>query len=172
MSGTLLMQVQKTGVDTDLAAQRVSRRVRGDLDSMIEKLAVTSATNVSNLVHDLRVGIAHDCIELLSMFLYQKGADRDEPHRVYEYRRVARGEFEESTHSGRITYDAALAGGRIEFEITPRNRAVWDSLKSDGKLEIAWSQCNGRSTAGMTHSADGGYGAGAIGLARSCRTRP
>jgi hypothetical protein len=169
MSGTLLMQ--KTGTDTDLAARRVSRRVHGDLESMIEKLAVTSATDISSLIHDLRVAIAHDCLELLSVFLYQKGADRDAPQRVYEYRRVARGTFEESAHSGRITYDPALAGGRIEFQVTPRNRAVWDKLKTDGELEIPWSPCKGRSTAGMTLSEDGGYGSGSIGLARSCRTR-
>ena len=169
MSGTLL--TQRTAADTDLAAQRVSRRVHGDLDSMIEKLAISSATDISSLTHDLRVGIAHDCVEFLSVFLYQKGADPDEPHRVYEYRRVARGTFEESAHSGRIPYDPVLAGGRIEFELTPRNRVVWDKLKNDGKLEIPWSQCKGRSTAGMTLSADGGYGAGTIGLARSCRTR-
>ncbi len=169
MSGTLL--TQKTGTDTDLAARRISRRVHGDLLSMIEKLDVTSSTNISSLVHDLRVGIARDCIEELSVFLYQKGADRDEPHRVYEYRRVARGTFEESAHSGRVLYDATLAGGRIEFEVTPRNRTVWDNLKRDGKLEIPWSRCKGRSTAGMALSADGGYGAGSIGLARSCRTR-
>lgn len=170
MAGILLLQ--KTETDTDLAARRVSRRVHGDLDSMIEKLAVTSATDISSLVHDLRVGIAHDCIELLSVFLYQKGADRDELHRVYEYQRVARGTFEESAHSGRITYEQALAGGRIEFEVTPRNRAAWDKLKTDGELEIPWSPCTGRSSAGMTLSADGGYGSGTIGLARSCRTRP
>jgi len=170
MSSTL--QMQKTGTDTDLAARRVSRRVHGDLLSMIEKLDVTSSTDISSLVHDLRVGIACDCIAQLSVFLYQKGADRDDPHRVYEYRRVARGSFEESAHSGRIAYDWALAGGRVEFEVTPRDSAAWDKLKSDGSLKLPWSYCTGRSTAGMTVSADGGYGAGTIGLARSCRTRP
>ncbi len=73
MSGTVL--TQKTGTDTDLSARRVARRVHGDLLSMIEKLDVISDTNISSLVHDLRVGIARDCIELLSVFLYQKGAD-------------------------------------------------------------------------------------------------
>lgn len=170
MSGTLLMQ--KTGTETDLAAaRRVSRRVHGDLDSMIEKLAVTSTTDISSLVHDLRVGIERDCIARLSAFLYQKGADRDEPHRVYEYQRVSRGTFEESAHSGRIAYDSALSGGRIEFQVTPRNRVVWEKLKSDGELRIPWSSCKSRSTAGMSLSSDGGYGAGTIGLSRSCRTR-
>ena len=166
MSGTLLT----TGTSTDLAALRIARRVHGDLLAMVEKLEVSSATSVADLVHDLGLAIAADAIELLSVFLYEKGANSDSARRVYEYRRVARSVLEESTHSGRIINDATLRGGRIEFELRTRD-AAWASLKAKGNLKIAWSDCTARSKAGMSTTPDGGYGAGTIGLSRSCLIR-
>lgn len=165
MSGT----IQRT--ETDLAALKVARRVEGDLLSILEKLDMSSATDINDLVHDLRIGIAEDCIETLNVFLYEKGAGYHDARRAYAYRRVDRGNFTESAHSGRIAWDSALAGGRIEFQVWPRDRASWESLKASGKLRINWTPCKDRSTAGMTASADGGYGSGSIGLSRTCYTR-
>lgn len=163
--------IQRIDTDTDLAGRKVARRVHGDLLSIIEKLDVTNTTNITDLMHDLRVGISDDCIETLTVFLYEKGAGYDEARRAYVYRRVERGTFIESAHSGRIFWDSALAGGRVEFEVRPRDQAAWDKLKTDHKLRLNWTTCSGRSTAAMTASADGGYGSGSIGLSRSCLVR-
>src|SRR4030095_7861359 len=98
MSGT----IQRT--ETDLAALKVARRVEGDLLSILEKLDMSSATDINDLVHDLRIGIAEDCIETLKVFLYEKGAGYHDARRAYAYRRVDRRKLTERAHRRRMPW--------------------------------------------------------------------
>lgn len=165
MQRTILQQ--KT--DTNLAARRVARRVLGDLLAIHEKFDMDTESNVRNLAHDLELGLAHDCIESLKLFLYRKGATA--PRRAYQYERVAAGSFSASAHSGRIVLDTLLVGGRLEFEVRLRDRKKWESLKADGNPLIRWGPCDGRSMSGMSSSSNGGYTSGSIGFARTCFTQ-
>lgn len=162
--------MQRTAVQqmTDLAldARRVARRVEGDLLAIHEKFDMETESKLRDLAHDVEVGLAHDCIASLKLFLYRKGSS--EPHRVYRYDRVAAGSFGPSPHSGRIDRDPLLVGGTLEFEVALRDRLTWEELKRTGKLRITWAPCGGRSTTGMNEVPDGGYQSGSIGFSRTC----
>lgn len=155
--------------DTAAAAHRVARRVHGDLLAIHERFDMETESNLANLAHDVQVGLEHDCISQLKLFLYQKGATA--PTRAYVYDRAAPGSFAPSSHSGNIERNTSLVGGELKYEIFLRDREIWEKLKKDGKLRISWSPCEGRSTAGMKSRIDGGYTSGEIGLSRACFSR-
>lgn len=159
------MQLTRTAQKTDTteAARFVANRVLGDLLSIHEKFLMSTEREMRNLAHDIEVGLANDCLEALSLFLYPKGCQ--DPHTAYLYRRVAPGSFSSSAHSGRIVRCSMLVGGGLQFEVSLRNRATWDQLKPN--LKISWRPCVGRSTAGMSANADGGYASGELGFART-----
>ena len=125
--------------------------------------------NLADLAHDVQVGLEYDCISQLKLFLYQKGADK--PARAYIYARAAPGSFAPSSHSGNIERNTSLVGGELKYEVFLRNRETWEKLKKAGRLRIAWSPCEGRSTAGMNSKVDGGYASGEIGFLRQCFSR-
>ena len=156
--------------DTDLAARRVARRVLGDLLSIHEKFGMSTVGELTNLAHDIQVGLAHDCVDRLTLYLYERGTIK--PKRVYIYARAAPGSFAVSDHSGRIARDSGLVGGQLVYIVNPRDRGTWDQLKREGKFSIAWSPSSAPGTAGMTPSDDGGYASGTVGLSRTCLTRP
>lgn len=155
--------------DTAAAARRIGRRVRGDLLAIHERFDMETAAHLEDLAHDVQVGLEYDCISKLKLFLYRKGAS--EPTRAYIYRRAAPGSFAPSAHSGNIARNSSLVGGRLQYEVSLRNRPKWEQLKKAGKLRIKWSPCPGRSTAGMTATADGGHASGQIGFSRECLSR-
>lgn len=165
------MQLTAVAQRTDTAqdARHVSTRVLGDLLSIHEKFGVSTAAELRDLAHDLEVGLAHDCLAELRLYLTAVGDH--EPSRVYVYRRVGVGSFAPSPHSGRIERSSDLVGGRLEYEISLRDRKTWEDLKLAGQLRISWRPCNGRSTSGMTAKADGGYSSGELGLSRTMYTR-
>ena len=154
--------------DTALAARYVAHRVLGDLLSIHEKFRMNTETEMRNLAHDIESGLAYDCLNSLSLFLYPFGGYQ--PHRVYVYRRVAAGSFAPSPHSGRIDRSSLLVGGRLEYEVSLRNRETWHRLQQAGQLRIPWRSCYGRSTAGMSEQNDGGYTSGDLALSRTCLT--
>lgn len=166
MQRTMVMQRTET---TEAAAQFVGRRVFGDLRSIHEKFGMSTLVELKNLAHDLEVGLAHDCLSELRLYLTAVGAEQ--PSRVYVYERVAAGSFAPSAHSGRIERSRELVGGRLEYEVSLRDRETWERLKRTGQLRKYWRPCNGRSTSGMTAKADGGYASGELGLARTMYTR-
>ena len=155
--------------DTTQAARYVGARVWGDLQSIHEKFSMGLLENLADLAHDIQVGLAHDCLDELRLFLYPPGVLQ--PGRVYKYERVAAGTFAPSSHSGRIERSHELIGGRLEYEVTPGDREMWERLKRSGQLRISWRRCTGRSIVGMTERADGGYAKGDLGLSRTVYTR-
>lgn len=155
--------------DTTQAARYVSDRVLGDLLSIHEKFDMGTLSEMKRLAHDVRVGLAHDCLAELRLFLYPPSALQHS--RAYIYERVGVGSFGPSPHSGRIERSSQLIGGRIEFEVTPHDRETWDRLKDDGKLRISWRPCIGRSMDGMTAKADGGYAKSDLAFSRTAYTR-
>lgn len=155
--------------DTTEAVRYVQNRVLGDLLAINEKFELRSEQDMRDLAHDVGLGLFYDCLESLRLFLYR--SRWYEPHRAYVYYRSAPGSFDSSPHSGRIAWDGDLVGGRLEFEVYPRNQALWESLKQKGLLCINWGPCSGRSTQGMTARADGGYASGDIGFSRTCFAR-
>lgn len=165
MQGT--MTAQRTG--TALAARYVSSRVLGDLLSIHEKFHIGTKKEMRDLVHDLELGLVHDCLSSLRLCLYTSLGHS--PTRVYVYERVAIGSFAPSSHSGRITYSPELFRGKIEYEISLRDRSKWEALKLGGQLQLIWSPCNRQSIAGMTATADGGYASGDLGLSRTMYMR-
>ena len=160
------MTVQRT--DTTQAARYVSSRVLGDLLSIHEKFGMSTERELRALAHDLEIGLAHDCLSNLRLFLYSLWSSQ--PIRVYIYERVAIGSFASSPHSGRIARSAELVGGRIEYEVGLRDRLKWEELKRYDLLVLSWNPCRGRSTAGMTAAADGGYASGELGFSRTMYT--
>ena len=161
------MTVQRT--DTTQAARYVSRRVLGDLLSIHEKFDMNSESEMRKLVHDVELGLVHDCLSHLRLFLYPPRSSQ--PIRVYIYERVASGSFAPSPHSGRIARSSELIGGRIRYEVGLRDRPTWEYLKHHRQLHLSWSPCKGQSTAGMTAVADGGYASGELGFSRTMYTR-
>ena len=163
------MQSTLTRQKTDtLAARRVAHRVLGDLLSIHEKFRMNTEAGMRNLAHDIEIGLAYDCLNSLSLFLYPSGGHL--PHRVYVYRRVAAGSFSASPHSGRIGRDSLLVGGPFEYEVTLRDRETWNWLKQSALLRIPWTACHGRPTAGMSAHNDGGYTSGELAFSRTCLT--
>ena len=158
-----------SGTDTTQAVRYLGNRVLGDLLSIHEKFSMGEEWELRALAHDVEVGLAHDCLSELRLFLYAVGSQ--DPTRVYVYERVAAGVFSASTHSGRIARSRELMGGRIEYEVGLRSRLTWDELKAEGQLRLSWSPCVGRSVAGMSATADGGYASGGLGLSRTVYTR-
>lgn len=167
------MTMQLTAVaqrtDTTQAARYVASRVLGDLLSIHEKFGVSTVADLHDLAHDLEVGLAHDCLSELRLYLTAVGAVQ--PSRVYVYKRVAAGSFAPSAHSGRIERSRELVGGSLEYEVSLRDRETWERLKQTGQLRKYWRPCNGRSTSGMTAKADGGYASGDLSLQRTVFTR-
>lgn len=155
--------------DTTQAARYVSARVWGDLRSIHEKFCMGTLNELADLAHDVQVGLAHDCVAELRLFLYQPGASQ--PSRGYIYERVVAGSFAPSSHSGRIGRSRDLVGGRIDYEVKLRSRATWERLKSQGLLRIPWRPCTGQSTSGMTARADGGYAKGEVAFSRTALVR-
>lgn len=160
------MTVQRT--DTTQAARYVSSRVLGDLLSIHEKFGMSTEWEMRALAHDLEIGLAHDCLSNLRLFLYSLWSSQ--PIRVYIYERVASGSFAPSPHSGRIARSSELVGGRIEYEVGLRDRLKWEELKRYDLLDLSWNPCRGRSTAGMIAAADGGYASGELGFSRTMYT--
>lgn len=160
------MTVQRT--DTTQAARYVSSRVLGDLLSIHEKFGMGTEWEMRALAHDLEIGLAHDCLSNLRLFLYSLWSSQ--PIRVYIYERVASGTFASSPHSGRIVRSSELVGGRIEYEVGLLDRLKWEDLKRYDLLHLSWNPCRGRSTAGMTAAADGGYASGELGFSRTMYT--
>lgn len=158
---------QRTDVTTDV--RYVQNRVYGDLLAIHEAFGIDTKEHMYKLAHDVGLGLSSDCLGQLSLFLYQYGCFA--PHRVYRYRRVAPGSFDHSSHSGRITRDANLFGGRLESEIALINRSVWEELKTRSQLYLRWGPCVGRSTYGMRERSDGGYASGEVGFSRTCLIR-
>lgn len=166
MQRTMLAQRTET---TEAAAQFVGRRVFGDLRSIHEKFGMSTLAELTNLAHDLEVGLAHDCLSELRLILFPRGAYR--PSRIYVYKRVAIGSFAPSDHSGRIERSKELVGGNLGYEVFVRDMGTWEYLKQTGQLWISWQPCGGESTSGMAAKADGGYASGELGLARTMYTR-
>lgn len=161
------MVVQRT--DTAQDARYVTSRFLGDLLSIHEKFGMSTVAKLQDLAHDIELGLTHDCLSELRLYLTAVGAD--EPSRVYVYERVAAGSFAPSAHSGRIERSRALTGGSLEVEISLRNKEIWARLEQTGQLRRSWQPCNGRSTTGMTAKANGGYASGELSLARTMYTR-
>ena len=155
--------------DTAQAARYVSARILGDLRSIHEKFSMGSLEELNDLAHDVQVGLTHDCLAELRLFLYPPGVLHHT--RAYIYERVAAGSFAASPHSGRIERSSSLVGGRIDYEVKLRDMTTWESLKSQGLLRVPWRPCTGRSTSGMTARADGGYAKGDVALARTMLVR-
>ena len=155
--------------DTTQAARYVSDRVLGDLRSIHENFDIGTLGEMNDLAHDVRVGLTHDCLAELRLFLYAPSALQHT--RSYVYKRVAVGSFGPSSHSGRIERSPQLVGGSIKYEVTPRDQKTWNWLKDDGRLRISWRSCIGRSLSGMRARADGGYAKSDLGLSRTVYTR-
>lgn len=155
--------MQRTQTRTDHAA-RVSRKVQGDVESLVRLYGVSSATSAADLAHDLKVGLEYGCIERADLFLYDtRGVLRE----VVRYGVTDAAGLDASTHSGRFDWVEALVGGSYRVEINLRDRPGWEQLKSAGLLAIAWAPCAGTSTLGMTSSASGAYVSGNVALSRS-----
>ena len=161
------MTAQRT--DTTQAARYVSSRVLGDLLSIHEKFHMDAEWRMRELAHDVEVGLAYDCLSELRLFLYSPRSNQ--PIRVYIYERVASGSFAHSPHSGRIARSSELIGGRIEYEVGLRDRSIWEDLKRRNQLHLPWGPCSGKSIAGMSAAADGGYASGGLGFSRTMYTR-
>lgn len=159
--------VQRT--DTTEAARYVSDRVLGDLLSIHEKFGMSTEGEMKALAHDVELGLAHDCLSALRLFLYSPSGGQ--PARVYIYERVAVGSFAASPHSGRIARSWELVGGKIEYEVSLQDRSVWEKLKASNQLHLPWNYCRGRSISGMTATANGGYTSGDLGFSRTIYTR-
>ena len=154
--------------DTAQAARFVANRILGDLLAIREKFRVSTEREVRNLAHDVEIGLRHDCLNSLSLFLFPKGWVY--PHTAYVYDRVAPGSFRESPHSGRVARCSILVGGSLSFEVGLRDASTWYRLNT-GSLRIAWSPCLGQSTNGMFAQVDGGYASGDLGVSRTCLRR-
>ena len=152
-------------IDTKAAARFVGNRVLGDLLSIHEKFGVRTEQELRNLAYDVTLGLLHDCLNRLSLFLYP--TSWTQPHTAYVYERTAPGSFTPSSRSGRIERCSMLVGGTLDYEVSLRDRGVWDELKRQGHLKIDWKPCAGQSTAGMTNRTDGGYASGNIGFSRN-----
>ena len=163
----LTMSRQRT--DTDVAVRYVTNRVLGDLLAVQDRLGESGTDTIRSLAHDVGVGLLHDCLDSLSLFLFCRG--QSDPNYVYVYRRAGPGSFEASPHSGRITRDHELSGGALDFELGIRDRSTWDDLKQRGELLIRWQTCVGRSMEGMSARPDGGYASGEVGLSRTFYSR-
>ena len=161
--------VTRQRTSTMEAVRYVENRLLGDLLAIHEKFEMTTEERMRFLAHDVGVGLAHDCLDSLSIFLYRPGDY--EFHRAYVYHRVAPGSFVHSPHSGRIARDSSLVGGRIDFELLPRDRPQWERLKQLGRLQLRWKPSRGRSMHGMYEQADGGYASGDVGISRTCFTK-
>ena len=161
------MVAQRT--DTAQAVRYVTSRILGDLLSIHEKFGMSTVAELQDLAHDLELGLTHDCLSELRLYLAAAGAD--EPSRVYVYERVAAGSFAPSAHSGRIERSRELLDGRLEYQVSLRDRETWEHLKHTDQLRIRWLPCKRRSTSGMTERADGGYASGELSLARTMYTR-
>ena len=149
--------------DTTQAARYVSNRIRGDLLSIHEKFGMNTVSELGRLAHDIEVGLRHDCLDSLSLFLYPPGWHT--PHTAYIYSRAAPGSFELSPHSGRIARCSILVGGFLRYEVRLRCSATWEALKP--QLLIPWAPCVRQTTHGMSATADGGYASGQIGMSRT-----
>ena len=154
--------------ETTEAVRFVESRVLGDLLAIHEKFRMGAEDSMRSLAHDVGVGLRHDCLECLRLFLFPRFGY--EPHRAYVYHRAAPGSFDHSPHSGRIARDGSLVDGRFEFEVWLRDRLSWEQLKREGRLRIPWGPCVGRSTRGMCVRPDGGYASGDVALSRTYLT--
>lgn len=153
----------KQRTDTTQAARYVTNRLRGDLRAIHEKFNMSSMNELMNLAGDIELGLSHDCLSGLSLFLYPPAWT--EPLTAYIYERVAPRSFAHSPHSGRIARCAPLIGDRLTFEVTLLDSNTWASLKP--RLKINWISCTGTSTAGMAATSDGGYASGELGFSRT-----
>ena len=150
--------------DTTQAARFVSNRITGDLLSIHEKFGMKTERELRQLAHDIEIGLRHDCLESLSLFLYPPGWSST-VHTAYIYRRAAPGSFAPSPHSGRIERCSRLVGGSMRYEVRLRCRDTWAALKP--QLLISWAPCVGQTTHGMSATADGGYASGQLGMSRT-----
>lgn len=157
--------IQQTETTTH-AARYISTRILGDLLSIHEKFNISTKEELIDLAHDVQIGLAHDCLSDLRLFLYPPGIY--EPSRIYVYRRVDVGSFAPSNHSGRIQRSGELDGGRINYEVTLRDVTAWNNLRD--RLRISWCPCNGRSIYGTVATTDGGYVSGGLGVSRTMYT--
>lgn len=150
--------------DTTQAARYVSARILGDLLSIHEKLGMGTLSEMKELVHDVQIGLEYDCLTELLLILFRP--TNSQPGRVYQYKRAAPGSFAPSPHSGRIERSREFEGGRIEYQVILRDWAMWERLQASGYLRIRWRLGVGRSIAGMTAKADGGYAKADLGVSR------
>lgn len=161
--------MQRTQTRTDDAA-RVSRKVQGDIEALGRMYQLSSHTNAGDLVHDLRVGLEHGCIERADLFLYDPGGTT--PREVIRYGVADAAGVDASPHSGRFTWVQSLVGGTYRVEIHLRDRPAWEALKLAGSLKIGWAPCAGTPTAGMVASSSGAYVSGDLALLRSILRSP
>ena len=163
------MMMQRTitdsTIDSRAAARFVGNRVLGDLLSINEKFGMRTEQELRSLAYDVTLGLLHDCLDRLSLFLYP--ISWTQPHTAYVYERTAPGSFTPSSRSGRIERCSMLVGGTLHYEISLIERHIWDELARAGHLKLAWKPCAGQSTTGMTSRTDGGYASGDIGFARN-----
>lgn len=164
------MQLTTTMPRTDVtqAARYLGNRVLGDLLAIREKFGVSTERELRDLAHDVEIGLRHDCLNSLSLFLFPKGWVI--PHTAYVYHRVAPGTFRASSRSGRIARCSMLVGGSLSYEVSLRDKDTWYILNARS-LRIAWSPCVGQSTDGMFAKSDGGYASGDLGFSRTCLRR-
>ena len=160
------MVAQRT--DTAQDVRYVSNRVLGDLLSIHEKFGMATESSMRALAHDVQVALTYDCISALRLLLYPPGWTV--ALRVYDYQRVAPGSFEASPHSGRIERCALLVGGSITFEVSVKDTEIWDRLSSNQEFALNWRSTQGTSLSGLRATANGGYGAGDVALARTVYT--
>lgn len=155
--------MQRTHTRTDDAA-RVSRKVQGDLESLVRLYSLTSTTSAEDLAHDLRIGLESGCIERAQVFVHDAlGALKQ----VIKYGVTAADGVEGSLNSGRFDFDERLKGGTYRIEIDLLDRPKWEGLKSSGALRIRWTPCDSTSTAGMSSTPSGAYVSGDLALQRS-----
>ena len=158
---------QVTASRTEEDALWVGRRILGDLLAIHEKFGIATEGYMRGLASDISLGLVADCLDSLTLFLYEPyGID---PVAAYKYTRSAPSTFAASPHSGRIQRDSRLIGGRMEAEVTFRNKTTWNSLAH--QFSLTWTHCVGQSIAGMIATANGGYAAGNVGMSRTYYSR-
>ena len=145
-------------------AERVTRRIKGDLLSLKRNYECITQEHIDDLSHDIELALDKNAIKNFTFYLMRNG----ETQGAYKYTVNSDGEIAINDRSGRFLFNPNFRGTTLETIVTPHEPA-WKGLKNH--LKTSWGPANSPSTHHLVCESDGSYCSGHLGVARQALLR-
>ena len=159
------MTTQTTVDSRTQHAQRVTRRIKGDLLSLQRQYECIEDDHIEKLSHDIELGLDYNAIINFTFHLKRNGTVQT----AYKYHVNSDGEITDNYRSGRFSYDPNLRGTSLHTCVVWN--AKWQELEENGYFHLTWTTGVSPSTSHLQCVDDGSYYSGNLGVKREAFLR-